>query len=377
MTRTGAVQISSHHAGATLSAPQKRFNTLIRQIEQARQTLAAWHDNVAAYRLAYGQVLRPLQEELIAGHRQWVFALDAALEQRHWTKAERATLRELLCIAASDLLNTDGEDAEVKAVFDKHSEVDYDTEQRDNMLMMKSLTEAMTGLDFGDDQEIKTEEDLFQRMEQRMREQAAARQAAGEASHRDAKPGRRRKSAAQQRREAEEQQVTQSVREIYRKLASALHPDRETDAQQREEKTVLMQQVNQAYAANDLLTLLELQLRIEQIDASHIANVSAERLKHYNKVLAEQLAEIKAEVDRTEFDFRAEFDVEYEYHSKMDPRKLGFLLEQTRLQWRVDLSEQQRDMRRLSDVPAAKRWLKRQKQMLREDEEFDFFDDPF
>lgn len=31
----------------SLTPPQRRFNTLIRQIEQARQTLAAWHDNIA------------------------------------------------------------------------------------------------------------------------------------------------------------------------------------------------------------------------------------------------------------------------------------------------------------------------------------------
>ena len=32
-----------------------------------------------------------------------------------------------------------------------------------------------------------------------------------------------------------------------------------------------MLQVNRAYAANDLLSLLELQLQIEQVDAAHIA----------------------------------------------------------------------------------------------------------
>jgi hypothetical protein len=42
-------------------------------------------------------------------------------------------------------------------------------------------------------------------------------------------------------------------------LASALHPDRQTDAQQREVKTGLMQQANQAYARSDLLALLALQ----------------------------------------------------------------------------------------------------------------------
>ena len=63
--------------------------------------------------------------------------------------------------------------------------------------------------------------------------------------------------------------ATQSIREIFRKLASALHPDRETDRKGCEVKTALILQVNRAYAGNDLLTLLELQ--IEQVDASHIA----------------------------------------------------------------------------------------------------------
>jgi len=162
------------------------------------------------------------------------------------------------------------------------------------------------------------------------------------------------------------------MREIYRKLASALHPDRETDARQREEKTALMQRVNQAYAANDLLALLELQLQIEQIDASHIANASAQRLKHYNKVLGEQLGEPRAEVDRVEMEFRMEFGLEPGWGT--NPRKLGEVLKRTSRQWRAELAQQQRDMRMLGDVAATKRWLKRQRQLSRE-AEFDF--EPF
>jgi PIN domain nuclease of toxin-antitoxin system len=363
-----ALQISSTHAGAELTPAQKKFNTLIRQIEQARQTLAAWSDGVVFYRRAHADVLAPLQTELIAGQRQWVFALDALLARPNWTKAERATLRELICDTTGEMLAASGDDPALKAVFDKHAEVDFDTEQRETMLAMKGLTEAMTGLDLGDEQGIETEDDLFARMQQGLQERAAAEEAA-----RSAKAARpRKKSAAQQRREAEEQQATQSLREIYRKLASALHPDRETDPRQREEKTALMQRVNQAYAANDLLGLLELQLQIEQIDASHIAGASAERLKRYNKVLAEQLAELRAETTRVEFDFHMEFGVEPGWN--LNPRKLAGLLADTKRQWQADLSRQQRDMRMLGDVAATKRWLKRQRQMMREDDfEFGLF----
>jgi hypothetical protein len=367
VSRTDTLQISREQSGAVLTPAQKRFNSLIRQIAQTRQTLAAWQEAAPAYRHAQAEVLLPLQAELMAGQRQWVFALDALLDQRSWTKAERETLGELICDAAGELLEARGDDAELKALFDKHAEIDFDSERREVMLAFKDLTEAVTGLDLGDEQEIATEEDLFARMQQRLQDREAAEEA-----ERAAQSVRRRKSAAQQRREAEAQQATQSVREIYRKLASALHPDRETDARQRDEKTALMQRVNQAYAANDLLALLELQLQIEQIDAGHIANASADRLKHYNKVLAEQLAELKAEVDRVEMEFCLEFGLQPD--RGLNPRRLGELLEQTSRQWRAELNEQQREMRMLGDVAATRRWLKCQRQRLRE---ADFGFDPF
>lgn len=366
-----ALQISTGEAGPPLTPQQKRFNTLIRQIEQVRQTLAAWHDNSPSYQLAYGQVLLPLQTELLAADRQWVVALDELLGRRGWTKTERATLGDLVCEASGELLRAGHDDAQMKALYDKHAEIDFDTERQEMMRVMKSMTEAVTGLDLGDDEDIKTDADLFERMQQGLGEQAKADEA-----NRDARAAGTRKSAAQQRREAQAQEVTQSVREIFRKLASALHPDRETDERQREVKTALMQKVNQAYAANDLLTLLELQLQIEQIDAGHIANASAQRLKHYNQVLSEQLAELKAEVMRVEMDFRMDFGLED--RRPLNPHKLGQLLEQHKRALHAELSRRQREMSMLADMAATKRWLKqeRQRQVLREGE-FDFDFEPF
>lgn len=356
-----ALQVMTSVTGPALTPAQKRFNTLVRQIEQARQNLSAWNEGAGAYRQAHAEVLEPLRAELLTGHRQWVLALDAALDQRGWTKAERGTLRDLLCEAAGELLDARGDDPELKALFDKHAEVDFDTEQRERMLAMKGLTEAMTGLDLGDEEDIGSDEDLFARLQQGIQEQVAADEA-----ERSAKSARRRKSAAQQRREAEAQQATQSVREVYRKLASALHPDREPDEQQRAAKTALMQRVNQAYEANDLLALLELQLQIEQIDASHIANAGEQRLKHYNKVLGEQLAELKAELQHVEMSFRMEFGLEPGFG--LNPRKLGVVLGQLSREWRAELDQQQRELRMLGDVAATKRWLKRQRQQRREAE---------
>ncbi|MDB6002785.1 MAG: DnaJ protein, partial [Rhizobacter sp.] len=223
----------------------------------------------------------------------------------------------------------------------------------------KDLTELATGLDLGDDEGISSEDDLLQRMEQRMQEHMQA----ADAEH-EAKASRRPKSAAQQRRDAEAQQATQSVREVFRKLASALHPDRETDGEQRAIKTALMQRVNQAYANNDLLTLLELQLQIEQVDAAHMAGADTKRVKHYNKVLAEQLAELKTEIGRVELGFRMDFGLEPGLG--LNPLKLGVQLERETQRLRFELAEMGREIERLDDVAATKRWLKRVRQQLQE-----------
>jgi len=361
MSRSNLVQIDPGLRDQPLSPAQKRFNTLTRQILQARESLTAWHEGTATYRDAYARLLVPLQDELLAARRQWVLALDVLLGQRHWTRPERQTLRDLLCETAGELLEV-GDDDALKALFDKHAEVDFDTEQRETARAMKDMAELMTGLDLGDDDGIANESDLMARLEQGLQQQAEAQ--AGQADP-EAGRARRRRGAARQRQQAQAQQATLSVREIYRKLASALHPDRETDPTQRDDKTALMQRVNQAYAANDLLTLLQLQIEIEQIDADHIAGVSAERLKHYNQVLAQQLEEIRAEIARVDLSFR--MDVGLSPVGTLNPRKLGAVLEQGHRQWRADLAEQQQLMRQLGDLAALKRWLKRERQRQRDE----------
>jgi hypothetical protein len=154
-------------------------------------------------------------------------------------------------------------------------------------------------------------EEVLQRAHARMDEQQAQEVAENQA--REERRAKRKKSAkqlaAQARQEAEQAQLSQSIREVYRKLASALHPDREPDPQERQRKTALMQRVNQAYAKNNLLQLLELQLELEHIDQSAVNNISEDRLKHYNSILKEQLGELDQEILHVEAGFRHAYGI--------------------------------------------------------------------
>lgn len=371
MSRLLPLQISSSDAAQVLTPEQKRFNALTRQIEQARQTLAAWENNATVYRQATAQTLLPLQSELLAALRRWVFALNVALRQGRWSRVERDTLRDLLCETAAELLNAHGEDDDLKALYDEHAEIGFDTVRQQRLADLKSRMQELTGVDLGDDADIRSGADLLDRLEQEYRAREEAARTADETGEtkdfqnlHQAMAGSHRKTAAQQRKEdaaqREAEQAKLSVREVFRRLASALHPDRETDPKQRAAKTALMQQVNQAYAANDLLTLLTLQHQVEQVAGRHIAHASGPRLKHYNKVLAEQLAEVRADIAHARSGLAMEFGLES--RAPLKQRRLDQLIDQHVHHLHAKLCRVQLDIHMLSDRAATKRWVRLQRQ---------------
>jgi len=363
MATSQQLQIRPAAGGAPLTPEQKRFNTLLRQIEQARAALQAWQEAIPQFRQSYQKLLAPLQVQWRAAQRAWLFALDAA-GQRGWSRADHETRSELLSEVAGALLSAQADDAELRALFTRHAGMEFEDAEREQLQAFKGMAEAITGAELGDDEDIASEEDLFDRLGEHIRRQEEAAEA------RRAKASTRRKSAAAQRREAEAQRATQSMREVYRKLASALHPDREPDPAERKAKTALMAQVNEAYDRGDLLALLELQLRIEQVDAEHLARADSQRLKHYNKVLAEQLQELRLEIEVVETGFRMDFDLDP--FERLEPKRLGKLLESAAAQLRSALAAVQRDTKTFADPAATRRWLKAQRRAQR-DGDLDFF----
>ncbi|SAL87820.1 molecular chaperone DnaJ [Caballeronia arvi] len=305
-----AVSIAPGHNKASLSRGQKAFNTLIRQIEKRRNRLRAWETVMPAFQKKYIDELLPLERESTDLHVKMVYRLDRAFEQKGLTKAERRTISELIAGLAGDLIE-ESEDAQLKVIYNRHSQSDYDSEAAAELEDMKLALEAMLGVELGDDIDMSSPDELLQRAHATMEEQHTHEAAANQAA--EARRAKRKKSAkqlaAQAKQEAEQAELSQSIREVYRKLASALHPDREADPQERERKTGLMQRANQAYGKNDLLKLLELQLELEHIDQRAINDISEDRLKHYNKVLREQLGELDQEILHVEAGFRHTYGI--------------------------------------------------------------------
>jgi hypothetical protein len=358
--KTGKAQLSKH---------QKTFNGLIKQIEQGRARLAAWDVAIPRYQQKHTAELQPLIDKIQALEASIAQALDQAHGQSGLTKTERRKIAGII-VEITDELLAEQDDADLKALYNKHSGLDYDEVRAEDQATLKSAVEEILGFDLGDDFDLSSPEGLMEKSQEKIREQQAQLNAAREARiEREAHRKKSPKQLAKEAREAaDEQQLKQSIREIYRKLASALHPDREPDPQERARKTALMQKVNQAYDKNNLLQLLELQLELEQIDQDHINNVSEERLKHYNKILREQLGELHHEIVRVEAGFMAQFM--FDPFEEPDPHTILKSLSVEIAEVQREIRELQRDLAACEDIKKLKLWLKNKHQPKRR-ERFD------
>lgn len=288
------------------SKAEKTFQQLVARIETKREQVRQWQAYLPRYNQRVTGEIEPLQVRLRDGQRKMVDLLDELLSRPRQalrlTRIERVKLGQLLTEIAGGLLDQRG-DAVLEGLYDKHSGVSYRQLQRSRMEMTESMLSEVFGLEIDDEHGAASTEELLDLAQRKAQEQVEQKERLAELleetrAARRSKADAAKAAAAEARREAAAKEVSQSLREVYRKLVSALHPDREPDDLERRRKTLLMQRVNQAYDANDLLTLLGLQLEIEQIDAGHMASVPPQRLAHYNQILREQLAGLEAEVAR-------------------------------------------------------------------------------
>lgn len=280
---------------------QATFQRLIRQIDEQRTQVAEWHAYSGHYNQRVSDELMPLFAYLREKRIAMLQLFDRQLQQRDVVrgKRQRAKLCDIILHLAHELL-LEQRDEEIVALYDKYSDLGYDDQAEADRKTSQDMIEAMFGVHLDDDDTDGSVEEMFARAMHQRREEARKRTESTSRRRKSAK-----QTAAEEKRAAEKKEISQSVREIYRKLASSLHPDRASANLTADEKTALMQRVNQAYDRSDLLELLAIQLEIEQIDTRYLSSLPDERVEHYIKVLREQLAELKAELASLLMPYRA------------------------------------------------------------------------
>lgn len=355
MSQTQTIQITAKQTQTTLSAAQKKFNSLIKKIDTQKKRLAEWRESFSLCQQEAATKLEPLKQTLSEYREQMVLLLDRQFSSHNFTRNQQEKIAHLICEICDELISLYQRD-NLKPLYNKYSTDDFDAQSQEVDEMASDILKTMMEEQFG----IELEGDEFdfdpndpQGTAQRYAEKIKQQQA-------KAIRPKRKKTAKQLAKEARETEeatnASKSIQAVYRQLIASLHPDREPDPTERERKTKLMQQVTVAYGKKDLLQLLELQLAVEQIDQRKLNDVAEERLKHYNKVLKNQLDELNEEIMLMEMQIAHQLQAAP--FAVLTPKNITRMLKEDIRRAQDMITYMKHDLKSLQDIQQLKRWLK-------------------
>ena len=311
-----------------LSPAARAFNLQLTRVDKLRAQLDELDGLGQAHRAALHRETGPLQARHRERQRELVLRLDAALQGKTLGHLQQETAAALLC-GMAEILAGHG-DAEMAALHDRHSR---QTLAQKRLAEREALARMRASWEAG---------------QTRREDKAAARKA-------------RRKtgvdSAPAQQVDAEAQ-----LRRLFRQLASALHPDREPDAQERLRKTALMSEANAAHGRKDLVTLMQIQLRAELADPAAVSGLADDRLGALTLLLKQQVAGLERERAARQERLAAEFGLPVGQVAHPDTLRQWLSVQVAGLQSAVAQLEQ--DLVQVGDAAGLKRWLNRQRDTL-------------
>ena len=258
-----------------LDAEQRMYNALLDELDAATQALESLKLLQEAHSQERDKKLRPLEQQARQLYAQIVEQLEQRLLNTVGLSKKHLADIETLVHAFSKVLNTP--DTQRAATPFTQSEHPHISEQ--------------TTLD-------KTAEREAAKQAHQAKRQQAKQAVIGNSSS-----------------GSEVQNTPNLLRNMYRKLASALHPDRARDEAERIHKTALMGQVNAAHDAKDLLTLMRLQLLTQTpespTESAYTTSIPKDKLKQAIQQLQAQLHALRVAWQQMQTSMQEEWDLPY------------------------------------------------------------------
>lgn len=358
---SGLVHRAPDHA--RLRPVQKRFNERLARIEVLThqvQRLQAWsdqhrHAHVQALYTA-AQQMRELRKSLLLFLHEQLHSADLTAQQQRMARNKLRSLLDLLSPLA---------DPQVQALADLYADDEVDQEEAQELAQaaerVRAKIEAALGQPIDNPSQYRTPEAMvaagmrqWQRQQEADDDRKAAKRAARKAKN---KP-------VAEKAEVQQTDAKTALRTIYRQLASALHPDREPDEQERARKTNLMSEVNAAYEKADLTSLMRLQMQVTQVDPQASVRMADDKLQAMCLLLKEQVSALEDDLDQMQFRLSRELCIPV--RADADEAAMTQALLRMQADQRHEVESLESDLRRIAHEAELKRWLKEQAQLAKE-----------
>lgn len=363
--RLAALKVQKPGA-SELNPAQRRFNRLLAQVDKLGQQRAHIEHLATVLRAPHLERITDLEGQVRQVQTAMVLFLHERLQRKGLTSTQQKSARAVLMPLLRSLLEQGDDNPQLQPLQAEYlgSETPQPSDAqalRQDALETIAELEAALGisLNLGDPEQYDSPEQLMALAMKRLQEHAHAEKAQAAARQAQRKP-----TAKQKKAQEEAQDAKSAMRTIYRQLASALHPDRETDPAEHQRKSALMGQANAAYERGDLGTLLRLQLQAQQVDAGSIARMADDKLAALSRLLKDQVTLLEQELFQAEMRLGDELDIVVRATFPMKHVQAQLRGVQERLERLVAMM--QRDLERVQDDAELKRWLREQAALDRE-----------
>ena len=265
---------------ARLSPQQKKLNRLIGQIEQQKQELATWKNAQADIQNYTRSKLLPVYTELHTVLFEQLDTLWNHLASDAFSKADLAQIDTKIAALAKMLKKsqrlTSAQQELVEKIdtfYMRHAEHIRGKKAKANSIQNHDLAETV-------EQNVDVDWENYEY----------------DSAQYEAERERAKQLKQQEKREQVAKMAEQSLKTVYLKIASMIHPDREQDESKKAEKTELLQRANEAYEQEDLFFLLKLQLEVEQSKTGSNKGLNVEQVKFYEQALQAQSQALKKKI---------------------------------------------------------------------------------
>jgi hypothetical protein len=298
---------------------QREFARLLGVIEATGLKVQSLEQLHGQYRARFGQVLPALKAKQDGLSRQMVLFLHERLLQpdegktKSLTASHRKSIGRLIVSLAKEFA-LEG-DAQMRTIHDLYSHESIDEMEAVSIDGLLSVLDDM-GVELpeqvGKGSAAEMAQAALKAMQAKMAQQDELE--AQRKARRDEKRAVKAKAdpkaqAKLVQKEQAAQEAQSALKHIYRQLARQLHPDRADNDTQRALNHDLMSEANIAYDRQDLLALLKLQLRAQQIDASAMSTVAEDKLKSWVALLRSQAKDLTTECVELEMQMSHEFRI--------------------------------------------------------------------
>lgn len=352
-----ALKVSAQQPGQKLTPEQQRFNKLLARIENLTIQMQELDQRVSRLQPLHQQALSALQQQIDDLQKRMLLQLHT---YRQTLKLGKVQKRELTDTITSLLLQTEHlQDPDLLALFDQYFSPDEQAMWAEDEAASVQRLRELVQENLSADEQQDLPDDPETLMALLMKQMAAKQSTQKAASTEPPRPTARQQQAEQQALDAKA-----TLRTLFRQLASALHPDRESDPAERERKTALMSQVNAAYEHQDLAAMLQLQLRTTALDAQSVARMTDEKLAAMSTLLKQQVSTLEAELRQAEA--RASMALGVAVSGKTTEAAIVRHLHALRSHLQETIDAMQADVHDIQDPVQFKAWLKAQRQLAKQ-----------